>query len=449
MKSLFEKFSNYGRKDALVINDISYSYRDVLSEVNDWIDLISLSEISPGMVVAIEGENSLSLIGLMLALASNKNIVVPLKTETLLQSEGLKTLAQANFSINLDDKIPRFKALNHYSDHIYYKTLRNDNHAGVVLFSSGTTGKPKGIVLSFSKMIKKAELRESNTRILSFLSYDHVGGLNTILYSLCSGGCVIFPQERSVENVLKTIQTWRVEVLPTTPTFINMLLMSGSVSEYDLSSLSLITYGTETMPEVTLKRASILFPEAIFKQTYGLSEVGILPTKSKSSNELWLKIGGSGFNYKIVNNILWIKSDMSMLGYLNADAPFDDEGYFNTQDIVEIDGDYIRILGRQSEIINVAGEKVYPAEIEGVLCQVAKVLDVVIMPEKNPVTGMSIKALICHEKDCDVAELRRQIIRYAKENLEGYKQPMLYNFTQEKLHSSRYKKKRIYGAKAA
>lgn len=449
MKWLFNKIENYGQKDAMVIKNVCYSYLDIFREMNEWADLITLSEISPGMVVALEGENSLSLIGLLLALAANKNIIVPLKTENEKQANELKELAQVNYSINLDDKMPRFKNLPYCSEHTYYKTLRNDHHAGMILFSSGTTGKPKGIVLSFSKMIEKAALRESNTRILSFLNYDHVGGLNTILYSLFSGGCVIFPIDRGVKNVLDTIQKWRVEVLPTTPTFINMLLMSNSIADYDVSSLSLITYGTEAMPAVTLERATDLFPHARFKQTYGLSEVGILPTKSKNSNELWLKIGGSGFDYKIVDNVLWIKSDMAMLGYLNADAPFDDEGYFNTQDMVDIDGDYIRIRGRQSEIINIAGEKVYPAEIEGVLCQVDNVLDVVVMPEKNPVTGMGIKALICHEKNCDISELRRQIIIYAKEHLAGYKQPMLYNFTHEKLHSSRFKKKRFVGEKVA
>ncbi|AXC69476.1 hypothetical protein DOE63_31345 [Salmonella enterica subsp. diarizonae serovar 59:z10:-] len=259
-----------------------------------------------------------------------------------------------------------------------------------------------------------------------------------------NGGCVIFPTDRKPETILKAIEKWQVNILPTTPTFINILLMFDGFIKYNLSSLRLITYGTESMPSSTLKKASSYLPDVVFKQTYGLSEVGILPTKSKSNNELWLKMGGKGFDYKIIDNILWIKSDIAMLGYLNAIEPFDEEGYFNTQDVVEQDGEYIRILGRKSDIINIAGEKVYPAEVEGILNQIPGVLDVVVMAKPNPVTGMGIKALIRYGKNIDPAILRSIVIRHAKDNLERFKQPILYQFTQEELHSSRFKKKRSF-----
>src|SRR5262249_20692513 len=96
--------------------------------------------------------------------------------------------------------------------------------------------------------------------------------------------------------------------------------------------------------------------------------------------------------HKIVDGVLWIRSRSAMLGYLNAPSPFDADGWFNTQDLVERDGEYIRILGRKSELINVGGEKVHPTEIENVLLQVDNVTDVTDRGPPNPATGEVVPA---------------------------------------------------------
>ena len=72
-----------------------------------------------------------------------------------------------------------------------------------------------------------------------------------------------------------------------------------------------------------------------------------------------------------------------MLGYLNAPSPFESGGWFNTQDLVEANGEYIRILGRKSELINVGGEKVHPTEIENVMLQIENVKDVTVRGKPN------------------------------------------------------------------
>ena len=128
------------------------------------------------------------------------------------------------------------------------------------------------------------------------------------------------------------------------------------------------------MLESTLVRCQKLFPHVKLQQTYGLSEVGILRSKSKNSDSVWLKVGGDGFQTRIVNNMLQIKAYSAMLGYLNAPSPFTEEGWLETGDLVESDGDYIRILGRQSEIINVGGEKVYPVEVENIIFRLIMLL---------------------------------------------------------------------------
>ena len=100
-----------------------------------------------------------------------------------------------------------------------------------------------------------------------------------------------------------------------------------------------------------------------------------------------LKSEVRGFETRIVDSILQIKADSAMFGYLNAPSPFTDDGYFITGDAVEQDGEYLKILGRKSELINVGGEKVYPQEVENVMLRFPGVQEVLVFGEKNLILG--------------------------------------------------------------
>ncbi|MDE1330415.1 ANL family adenylate-forming protein [Vibrio aestuarianus] len=444
MDWLLNRFSDRQEQYAIAINKISITYEQLYRDICEWKDIIHYSQIPQGAVVSIESSNSPKAISVLIALMDNKNIIVPINSNANQNLAKQLEIAQVEYRLNLENETNEFVRQKYNNTNMYYQTLIRQNNSGLVLFSSGTTGDPKASVLNFDKILNKHKEATKKNTILSFLSFDHIGGLNTIFYTLCTGGMVVIPENRNVKNVMQCIEKWQVEILPTTPTFINMMLMSGILEKYNSSSIKLITYGTEPMPLSTLKKINLILPNVRLKQTYGLSEVGILATKSKSNNELWLKLGGEGINYKVIDNILWVKSEMSMLGYLNAEAPFDEDGYFNTQDIVEIDDDsgYLRIIGRKSEIINVAGEKVYPTEIENTILDVVGVIDVSIIGERNPVTGMAIKAFIKTDQHTDIKLLKRNIIDYCKSHMEPYKIPMIFKFTYSDLHSSRFKKMR-------
>src|SRR5260370_38762234 len=114
-----------------------------------------------------------------------------------------------------------------------------------------------------------------------------------------------------------------------------MLLISGAPEEYDLLSLELITYGTEPMASSPLDSVHRLFTNVRLKQTYGLSELGIMPTVSLDSRSLWMKVGGGDCETKVHEGTLWVRSPTAMLGYLNAPSPFDSDGWYDTGDAVE------------------------------------------------------------------------------------------------------------------
>ena len=291
-------------------------------------------------------------------------------------------------------------------------------------------------------LLEKFKIKRHCLITITFLLYDHIGGFNTLFYVLSNAGLIVTVQSRTPIEILKLIENFKVQLLPTSPTFLNMLLLSEDYHNYNLDSLELITYGTEPMPMTTLKKLNDIFPKVRFLQTYGLSEVGILRSKSKSSDSLWVKIGGEDYKTRIVDGMLEIKSKSSMLGYLNAPSPFTDDGWFKTGDSVEKNGEYIKIIGRKSEIINVGGEKVYPQEVENVLLSHPIIKDVTVYGEKNLITGNIVCAKIKITDLKNKDGLENELKRFCSRKLEKFKVPLKFHIEQDNQHNLRFKKNR-------
>jgi len=443
---LIADFEEFGDNEAIIWKDKSYSYRWLKEKVQSWPEMIRTAGIPKGAVVALEADFSPNAVALFLALAEHACVLVPLTSSVAMKKQEFLDVAQCEYIIQIDsadqvtiDGLPR------RADHEYYRRLRDLQHPGLILFSSGSTGKSKAAVHDLTGILEKFKTRRFAQRAITFLLYDHIGGVNTMLHILSNGGCIVTVQDRSPEAVLSAIEKHKVELLPTSPTFINLILLSEAYKRHDLSTLKTVTYGTEPMPESTLKRFHELFPEIKLQQTYGLSEVGILRSKSKSSDSLWVKVGGEGFETRIVDGILHIKAQSAMLGYMNAPSPFSEDGWFITGDEVEQDGEFIRIMGRKSEIINVGGEKVYPAEVESVLQEAENVAEVTVFGEKNPITGNIVCAHIrlAQPEDPKTAVLRLK--KYCAEHMARYKIPVKIQFVEEKQYSDRFKKMRAGG----
>jgi acyl-CoA synthetase (AMP-forming)/AMP-acid ligase II len=199
------------------------------------------------------------------------------------------------------------------------------------------------------------------------------------------------------------------------------------------------------MPETTLKKFHELFPKIQLKQTYGLSELGILRSKSKGSDSLWVKVGGEDFKTRVVDGLLEIKAKSAMLGYLNAPSPFTEDGWFKTGDSVLTDGEYIKILGRQSEIINVGGEKVYPTEVESVIHEMDNIAEVTIFGKKNAITGNMVCAKIRLENPSDPKEFSKTLKKFCRKRLQSFKVPVKIEIEEQKQYSARFKKIKLQG----
>ncbi|GGO88639.1 class I adenylate-forming enzyme family protein [Wenjunlia tyrosinilytica] len=440
--SFLDRLKSFGDKDAVVFNGTRYSYSHLVQRIADWQEFLAVNEVRPGQVVALEGVSSVEACAGLLALIEQGTIVVPLTPLPDAKRAEFHEIAEveAVVTIDADNGTRAHERTDRSADHELYGTLRERGAPGLVLFSSGTTGRSKATVLDFGKVLARYGEPTRPKRTLAFLNLDHIGGINTLLHTLSQGGAIVTIAERTPETVCAAVAEFGVEVLPTTPTFLNMLLISGAYQRFDISTLGLITYGTEPMPLRTLQKLKEALPDIRFKQTYGLSELGIMPTKSKSDDTLWVKLGGAGFEYRITDGILWIRSEMAMLGYLNAPAPFDDEGFFNTQDAVETDGDYVRILGRRSEIINVAGEKVYPSEVENVLLEIPNIAEATVSGRPSHITGMVVKATVKLAEPADERDVVREIRAHCRKRLEAFKVPVVVEVSDADQHSDRFKK---------
>ena len=322
--------------------------------------------------------------------------------------------------------------------------MRDLGVSGLVLFSSGTSGMPKGAVHNFQKLLQKFKTQRKSLRTINFLLFDHWGGLNTLLHTLSNCGVVLALYNRKPDYVCKFVQENKVELLPASPSFLNLMILSESYKKYDLSSLKLISYGTEPMPETTLKRAKELFPDVRFQQTYGLIELGVLRSKSKSDDSLWVKLGGEGYDLRVVNNMLEIKAESAILGYLNAKSPFTEDGYFITGDQVEVDGEYYKILGRKSELINVGGDKVYPQEVENTILMMNNVMEVTVYGQKHALMGNIVCAKVLLKEKEDKKEFSRRLKLFCKKRLKPFQVPIKVDFQDEVLHSHRFKKTRKF-----
>jgi acyl-coenzyme A synthetase/AMP-(fatty) acid ligase len=441
---LLDIFEQNARTDAIIWHNEAYRYAELTGSYRESRAWLSSQGLQPGTVVSLEADFSRRSVALLLALIECGCIVVPLTAALGSKKEEFRRIAEVECAIRVDSQdLPSFQFTGSSAAHRLLRDLKGAGRPGLIVFSSGSTGVNKAILHEFLPLLDKFRThRTAPKRIFTFLLFDHLGGINTLLYALSNSCCVVTVNERNPDVVAQAIERHRVQILPASPTFLNLFIFSEAWKRYDLSSLELVTYGTEPMPVSVLTRFRELLPGVKLQQTYGLSELGVLRSRSKSSDSLWVKVGGEGFKWRVVNGVLQVKAESAMLGYLNAPSPFTDDGWFDTGDIVEQDGEYVRFLGRRSEVINVGGQKVFPAEVESVLLEMQNVEEALVAGEAHPLTGQIVRAIVRLSLPEAIEDFRKRMREFCGARLPKYKIPQKVVISDQVLHSSRLKKAR-------
>lgn len=432
--------------EALVWRDQSARYSELASEVERHRRGLRDRGIAAGTTVVLEGDFSLTAIALLFALWLERAIVL-LVGPGVARSDRpdaprfgewrLTVTAGGSVEASHRDDDTRSELIDR---------LRVERAPGLLLRTSGSAGPPKTIVHDVRRLLRSYEVITPARRTLAFLLFDHIGGLTTLLTTLSRGGCLVVPPQRTPEAVAATIARHLVEVFPASPTFLNLFVLSGAHERHDVSSVRFVTYGTEVMPDSTLARLCEAWPRVRFVQAYGLSETTVLPSRTRRTDARWIRIDGEGVQWRVVDGLIEVRSETAMLGYLDAPSPFTADGWLRTGDAVDVDGEYVRVRGRQSDLINVGGQKVYPSEIETVLLTAPGVIEAAVAGEPSPLIGMMVTAIV-RVSGGDSNDVERVRLRqFARAHLQPYQVPHRLVITREPLHTERFKTARRGGA---
>ena len=446
MNKMIDKFKD-NDQTAIIYDGKKYSYNELYIKIKE-IESFIKDKIKSGEVVAILADYSFVSIALFFALYENKNIIAPITSTSQKEIDGKLKESFSTKIINLENEKLVITNIKSEASHKIINDLQTSKCAGLILFSSGSTGAPKAMIHNLDTLVDSyGDKKQKQINMLVFLMFDHIGGINTMLNILSMNATMIIPQNRNADDICQLIEEYKIAVLPSSPTFLNLILINRSYEKYDLSSLRMITYGTETMPEGLLNKLKAVFSKVKFLQTFGTSETGIAATSSKSSSSTFMKIDDENLEYKIVDNELWLRSKTQILGYLNRSMEsFTNDGWFKTGDLVELDNEgFIKIIGRNKEIINVGGQKVLPSEVESVLLGMDEIEDCLVYGEQNAITGQSVSCDVVLKHGIDDSGFKILVRKFCKDKLDNFKIPTRVNFVQKTEFTERFKKSRIKG----
>ena len=444
--TFIEKFSLHKEKIAIIDLERKISFSKLVTNINVFNERLKELNIKSGEVVFILGDYSFDSISLFFSLAINGNIIVPITSNNEQEVFERIQVAQPNWIFNLKTREERqFDCNQTLIRHHLLESLVQSNSSGLILFSSGSTGKPKAMVHNLENLLLNyIDRKNKELNFLVFLMFDHIGGLNTLFNCLSMGATITIPQNRNPDDIARLIEKYKINVLPSSPTFLNLMCMSNVFENFDFSSIRMITYGTETMPESLLLKLKEKLPRVKFLQTFGTSETGIIKTSSMSSSSTFLKFDDPNQEFKIVKGELWLRSKSQVLGYINhSNENFNDEGWFMTGDLVEETADgFIRIIGRAKELINVGGEKVLPGEVEAVIMELDCIADCIVKSEKNSITGQIVCADVVMKVGFNFKNEKMIIKSHCRKNLDSYKVPVRISEVDKINFSERFKKMR-------
>lgn len=398
MKWLKDRLNRFGAKSACIEAGKTWTYADFVAAID-----AARSKLSSDRIVPIQTASAVEGLAQLLAIADSDHIALPLPP-------GFPKAEQAHRR--------EVAASSPLCDQL--------SGSGLILFSSGTSGDPKGMLHDLPALLRRFEpVTPRDDRTLQLLLIDHIGGLDAAFRCLCAGSTLVIPEARTPDAAGRAVEAHQVNILPASPTFLNLMLMQGVPEQFDCSSVEIIAYGAEAMPKPLLNRLRRAFPKADLQQKFGTSETGAVRIKSSSKTSLFFRIKDTDTEWKVINNELWLKTPSRILGYLNADeSSLEADGWYRTGDLVEEGQDgNICIIGRQSAIINVGGQKVHPAEVEAVLHNAPDVNTCRVYGESDPITGQRVACEIVSSAEKDLREWKRSIRNHCRNRLAPWKIP--------------------------
>lgn len=436
------------------------TYRELLEATQKWASFLKSQKVGPGDRVSFLGTNSFEHLILLFACADLGAIFVPMNFRLAPQEmqEALERMSPRVFltrgQCSIGKQYPHpflqlgleeLNVLNSQDPKGYSRYVSSPKDPVLMLFTSGSSGLPKGVLIH-EEMLKSNQeatcsqwgLQTSDITLVES-PFFHTGGYNVLCLPLLAiGGTVIVAEKFDTDKTLKTIETEKVSVYFAVPTMFQMLKEHQRFPETDLSSVRFFVTGGAACP-VELIRT---YQERgiMFKQGFGLTEVGPNCFLLKESDAVakagsigkpmphtvvkLLKDDGSEAGPDEVGELL-LAGPHVCGGYFRDPDRFEKSlqgGYFMTGDLARRDEEgFFYIVGRKKEMFISGGENVYPAEVERAINTHPDILGSVVVPTHHPKWGEVGVAYIRSTRDLSVDELRD----YLNTRLSRYKQPQV------------------------
>jgi len=328
-----------------------------------------------------------------------------------------------------------------------------------LVYTSGTTGRPKGAARSqrgdLALAQNQAEVMDVriNGRVLVMMPMFHAGGISMMLSEFWHAGCVVLHRKFDAREVLRTIERERVVTVHMAPTIVQQVLDLPDIRDYDLSSLETILYAAAPMPVAVLRRGvELLGP--IFVNSWGMTETSgtVLPRhlhKLEGNEDDLRRLGSIGqamayCDIRIVDDHeqdcpdgtpgeIWIRSPANLAYYWNNNAATLDalrDGWLRTGDMAWRDEQgFLYLVDRKKDMIISGGENIYCQEVEQALMFHPQVGDAAVIGVAHEKWGETVKAIVVLK---DGAELTAdELIEYSGTRIARYKRPTSVDFVAE------------------
>ncbi|MGP4055627.1 long-chain-fatty-acid--CoA ligase [Mycobacterium sp. 4D054] len=321
-----------------------------------------------------------------------------------------------------------------------------------LMYTSGTTGLPKGVMLSNTNYVCKTGgvagpwQFDADAVSLAVMPLFHMAGSGWALAGLWQGAKTVVLRDVEPAAILDSVARHRVTNMLLVPAVIQFLLDTDGVDTVDFSHLRVIVYGASPISDDVLVRGIERFG-GIFAQVYGMTETTGSITQLDGPDHVPELLRSCGKPYRWVQirivgedgadvapggvGEVWTRSAQNMLGYWNnpdaTAATLTPDGWLKTGDAGFVDADgYLFLHDRIKDMIVSGGENVYPAEVENVLMTHPAVADVAVIGVPDPRWGEAVKAVVVAAPGADPSEA--ELIAFARDRLAGYKLPKSVDF---------------------
>ena len=471
----------FGAKVALAHGDVRMTYADVNKRVNRIADVLLRLGVGKGDRVAVLGRNSVEYACIIFALAKIGAIMVPLNiwykgdeiVYAVRQSGCRFFLLDVSFREMVEtvqkqlDRVERYVYFGgdatHHEPHLAHMTEKassdepavevSEDDPRVIMYTSGTTGFPKGATLSHRQNCLHALIYALETgvteRDIGLLIYPlfHTGGSECLLMPFFLAGATVVVVERpDPEEILKAIEREKATFVYCVPTVWRRILRAMDGRGFDVSSVRNCVSASDTIRREDLEAIKARF-KAPVAQFYGLTEAGVVTHFLKPQYHE-MKLGSVGrahplVDVRIVNSDgndvvagdvgeIIMKGPTIMLGYWDMPEKTAEtirDGWLYSGDMGRVDEEgFLYIMGRSKDMIISGGENIYPPEIERVIREYPRVKDVAVVGIPDPEWGESVLAVVVPEEGPSLA--KDGIVEFVRGRLAGFKKPKFVEFVE-------------------